>query len=329
MTNLRALLITESYLPAIGGVEKHIAGVLPQLKQAGIKVEIINIGELLAGRKRLKFLTLLQIWWLLWKKIAAIRASQVILIHDVFIYYLPFALLFPRKKIITTFHGWEKIFPIPTKNIFYKKLAQKFSACTVSIGAYINKYYRLNSHNNFISYGAVEIPKTKKSSSSKVKNSYLFLGRLEKDTGLTIFLQFLNILRAKQENFSVIFCGDGAMRKRCLEYGRVLGFVDPTIHLEKSEHCFAGGYLSILEAMSNCSFVMSAYDNQLKKDYLVNSPFAEKIAIGQNGEELYQNLQKLRANPQLLEKNYQLAQEHSFTKLAELYLNCVELALRS
>lgn len=323
MAKIRALLLTESYLPSLGGVEKHIQGVLPHLEKAGLEIEIISIRTLLRGQKAVKFLTLLQIWWLLWQKITLIRAAQVILIHDVFIYYLPFALLFPRKKIITTFHGWEKQFPIPRKNIFYKKLAQKFSAYTISIGSYINKYYQLSSQNNFISYGAVKSSTSPNKPATKIKDSYLFLGRLEKDTGLPIFLQFLNILRAKQANFSVVFCGDGPMRQRCQEYGEVLGFTNPEPHLAQSEHCFAGGYLSILEAMINHSFVLCAYDNPLKKDYLADSPFASRIAFGQSGAKLQQSLQILRDRPQLIEENYQLAASHNFSKLAELYLNCI------
>jgi glycosyltransferase involved in cell wall biosynthesis len=320
MAKMRALLLTESYLPSLGGVEKHIAGVLPHLEKAGVEVEIISVSALLGQHKKIKFLTLLQIWWLLAKNVSSLHAAEVILIHDVFIYYLPFALLMPRKKIITTFHGYEKVYPIPLKNILYKKLAQKFSAYTISIGSYINKYYQLSNKNNFISYGAVEIQKLA-ASVIKKKNSFLFLGRLEKDTGLSIFLEFLDILRAKRENFSVIFCGDGPMRKKCQDYGKVLGFVNPESHLAKSEHCFAGGYLSILEAMANRNFVLSAYDNPLKKDYLLISPFAEQISSGQNGVELFKSFQKLRTRPQLLENNYQLAKNYNFTKLSQVYLN--------
>ncbi len=321
---MRALLLTESYLPWLGGVEKHISGILPRLEKAGVTVEIISRKTLLKQKNQIKYLTLLQIWWQLAKKIKSIAAAEVILVHDVFIYYWPFALLFPHKKIITTFHGYEKVFPIPRKNIFYKQLAQKFSACTISIGSYINKYYQLSDKNNFISYGAVELNSDAKKSTQKTKNSFLFLGRLEKDTGLTIFLEFLEILKTKKVDFSATFCGDGELRKICSTYGETLGFVNPQSHLRRSENCFAGGYLSILEAMAARNFVLSAYNNPLKKDYLLNSPFGSRIASAGNGVELYQAWQKLRARPQLLSENLQLAKEHNFQKLADLYLQCIQ-----
>lgn len=320
---MRALLLTESSWPNIGGVERHIKEIVPLLESASIEIEIVSKRNLFGDKKNIKFLTLLQIWWKLLGKIQSIRNAHTILIHDVFIYYLPFALIFPRKKIITTFHGHEKIYPIPLKNILYKKLAQKFSTYTISIGSYINKHYSLSNKNNFISYGAVNISDTNNNKIQKVKNSFLFVGRLENDTGLSIFLEFLDILKQNNINFSVKFCGEGKMRSTCLLYGEVLGFVDPNKYLVKSENCFAGGYLSILEAMVNHNYVLTAYENPLKKDYLLNSPFRNQIATGNSAKQLYLSKQEIHTRPRLLQENFNLAKKHSYSELAKLYLKLI------
>lgn len=317
---MRALIITESYLPHLGGVEKHIAAVLPYLKKAGFEIDIINKKELLKNQAQVKYLTLLKIWYLIFQKRSLIKKAEVVFIHDVFIYYLPFRFLFPRKKVITTFHGFEKIYPIPPKNIFYKKIAQKLSSQTISIGQYINKHYSLTEKNNQLSYGGVDLPQPEIKVENKEKNSFLFVGRLEKDTGLSIFLEFLNILINKKINFSVKFCGAGPLEKECQKYGQTLGMVEVADHLKKNTTCFAGGYLSILEAMAYKNFVLTAYNSPLKKDYLLDSPFANSIACANNAQDLYQNYLKLKQQKNLLEKNYELAKKHSFAKLANLYI---------
>jgi len=320
---MKALIITESYLPNLGGVEKHIAGIKPYLEKDGIEVSIINKNEIFKNKKPKKFLGLLQIWWAIAKQIRLIQQTDIILIHDVFIYYLPFKLIFPKKKVITTFHGWEKTYPIPFKNIFYKQLAQKLSNKTISIGNYINKYYHLNNKNNYLSYGAVDLP-SQLDLTQKAKNSFLYVGRLEKDTGLSIFLELLDILSKKKIIFSVKFCGDGPMKKNCEQYGQVLGFVKVEEHLAKSEICFAGGYLSILEAMAYKNIVLSAFNNELKKDYLLSSPFAKTIACADNAQELFEQYTNLKNKTAIITQNYNLAKEYSFEKLAKLYAKLIE-----
>ncbi len=317
---MKALIITESYLPHLGGVEKHIAGIKPHLEQAGFELKIFDKGAIFKNRPLKKYFGLLEIWWALFKKISWINEAEVIFIHDVFIYYLPFRLLFPRKKVITTFHGWEKIYPIPFKNILYKKIAQKLSDQTISIGSYINKYYHLQNKNNHISYGAVDLPTVKIASKAKEKNSFLFVGRLEKDTGLAIFLEFLDILIEKKIIFSVKFCGDGPMKKNCLQYGQVLGFVDPSKFLAKSEFCFAGGYLSILEAMAYQNLVFCAFDHKLKKDYLLESPLAENIICADQAHLLFEKYYHLQNKNQFVQANFDLAKQFSFAKLTNIYI---------
>ncbi len=317
---MKALIITESYLPHLGGVEKHIAGIKPYLEQAGFELKIFNKSAIFEDRPLKKFFGLLEIWWALFKKIKWISEADVIFIHDVFIYYLPFKFIFPRKKIITTFHGWEKIYPIPFKNILYKKIAQKLSHRTISIGSYINKYYHLQSKNNDLSYGAVDLPTIKIDLKAKEKNSFLFVGRLEKDTGLAIFLEFLDILIEKKIIFSVKFCGDGPMKKNCLQYGQVLGFVDIGKFLTKSEFCFAGGYLSILEAMVYQNIVLSGFNHNLKKDYLLTSPFAGNIICADQAQLLFEKYSHLQNKDQIIQANFDLAKQFSFAKLANLYI---------
>lgn len=101
-------------------------------------------------------------------------------------------------------------------------------------------------------------------------NKYIvFVGRLDNDTGLLKFLEWLD----KNPKYSVDFCGDGPLRKNCEKYGKVHGFCDPKPFYKKAKICVPGGYLAALEALScNCELKLF-WNNKLKEDYWKMSPF--------------------------------------------------------
>lgn len=97
-----------------------------------------------------------------------------------------------------------------------------------------------------------------------VEHKIVFVGRLEKDTGL---LQFLRWLMANRYSLITDFVGDGNLRKECEKYGKVHGFTDPKPFLKKAEICVPGGYLSYIETKQMGCKIMTFADNPLKKDY--------------------------------------------------------------
>ncbi|HET7098951.1 MAG TPA: hypothetical protein VFI61_01805 [Patescibacteria group bacterium] len=91
----------------------------------------------------------------------------------------------------------------------------------------------------------------------------VFVGRLEKDTGLLEFLKWL-----KENKWSKVdFCGDGSLRSECEKYGTVHGFTDPKPFLKKAEICVPGGYLSYIEAKAYGCKIKVFPNSPLKKDY--------------------------------------------------------------
>ena len=334
---MNILLFSQSFSPNIGGVENHLNGLIPELQKAGHRISVITINnknyknfeiinEVRVYRinyPSIKFWGLLKIWQEIFKKINLIKKADIIHIHDVFIYFLPFRFLFPNKKVITIFHGWENKFPVPKKNILYKQIAQKLSNKTISIGDYVNQHHQLKSKNNYISYGAVKTPTKEISLNSKDKNSFLFLGRLEKDTGLETFLKTLALIKDKYE-INVTFCGDGPLKKECQKYGQVKGFINPRKELIKAEFCFVGGYLSMLESFSYKCRVLTSYENQLKKDYWSKNPFSEYLVVGKDSQELSEKiisiLKNKKENTKKINNAYELTKKYNFEKLAKLYL---------
>src|SRR3990172_9612359 len=288
----RILVITPSYDPRLGGVENHVWSTSQLLWQKGYKITILtqrfpglpesetkaNIPIYRFDFPRIRFFGLLIIWWWVFTRFGRlIDEADIIHIHDVFIWYLPLRLLFWRKRVITTFHGWEGIYPVPRKNIWIRQLANVLSHRTVAIGAYLEKYYHFKADK--LIYGGVELPR----GLMKKDNLLLYMGRLYYDTGLPVLLQ---ALETKSWSGKVVFCGDGLLREQAEALGEVKGFVDPIPYLKKAKVVFAGGYLSILEAFAYQCAVVAAQKNPLKKDYYLLSPFAPWLTVVDTPEDL-------------------------------------------
>lgn len=282
---MRILFLSHFFWPHVGGVEKHVDRMSSHLRKKGNEIFVLTekfethlkASEAKDGFRivrfsypKIKILGLLIIWKEIYRRRDLIRLSDFVHIHDVFIWYLPFRFLFPKKAVYTTFHGWEGVYPIPLKNILLKKIAVKLSQGNICVGKYIQKYYGIKA--DFVTYGAVDTTLLY-SDVVKDKRLIVYVGRLEKDTGLPIFLRNLKGVRYKK----VLFCGDGTMRQECEKYGRVLGFVDPRPYLAKAGVCFPSGYLSALEAMVYKCEIKLAWDNPLKKDYWTMAPFYKWI----------------------------------------------------
>ena len=285
---------------------KHQKGLASKEKIEGIEVVRFDQPEI-------KFLGLIYTWFWLLKNSSLIKRSNIIHCHDVFIWYLPFRLLF-KKPVFTTFHGWEGIYPVPRKNIIQKKLAAYFTFKNICVGKYIEKYYGIKA--DTITYGATEIPRT----IPKKEKSIVYVGRLDEDTGLPVFLKALEELKG----YKVDFCGDGSLARECKKLGKVHGFINPNPFLSKAQICFVSGYLSILEAMAHKCIAVAAYDNPLKKDYYKLTPFSKWIIISNSPDEISKKIQYYskheKQTKKLIEGGYAWVKQQTWEKLTGLYL---------
>jgi len=296
---MKVLMLTRLFYPHVGGVEKHVLRITQELIKKGFNITIITERykqELKQNEKvskakviridypKIKLIGLLVIWIELIKKYKLIKEADIVHINDVFIWYLPLRFFFPRKKVYMTFHGWEGEYPISTISIIQKKIANILTNGSICIGAYIEKYFGIKC--NQISYGACD----KTVVSNENKTGLVFIGRLENDTGLSIFLEAVRDLNLKK----VIFIGDGELRNKCAKYGEVKGFVKNAIkYVSKTKIVYASGYLTILEALSEGCMVIAAYDNPLKENYLKDAPFSKSIFITDKSDKLASYISKI------------------------------------
>lgn len=274
-------MISNFYDPRIGGVEKHIEEISKRLTNKNFKIIILtekHSPELKSEEKKggirifrikypkIKFFGLSIIWINLLKNLGEIRKSNIVHIHDVFVWYFPFRFLFPNKKIFITHHGGQAKYPIPKKEIFFKRLASRLSSGTICVGGFIPIHFGLKC--NSVIYGATKLKKT-----SKKEKRIVWVGRLEEETGIKKALKEMK----KMKNYRIDFCGDGPLRNECEKAGTVHGFTDPLPFLKKAKICYPVGYLSCLEAMANKCEVRVVWENKLKKDYWQMTPFYKYI----------------------------------------------------
>lgn len=260
---MRILFLSQYKWPHLGGVELHVYKIGNILKEKGNILELVSGVDI--GYPEIKYLGLLSIWLWFFKKRCLFKKAQIIHCHDVFVWCIPFYPLLRSKKVITTFHGWEERCPMTRMSIFQKRLAVRFSKKTIGVGKFLEKY--LNVKFDLITYGASS---QHKGPFKKNKNTIVYVGRLEENTGL---LQFLKWLKVNGKGLKVEFCGDGNLRSECEKYGLVHGFTKPDKYYKTAGYCVPGGYLAALEALSyNCKLKLF-WNNQIKEDYWKMSPF--------------------------------------------------------
>ncbi len=340
---MKILFFSRLFYPHIGGVEKHVLEVSRLLIKKGYKVtvvteqnslklklrevitgiEIFRIPKLKEGKLR-KF----QIWKWLWNNYKLMKNADIIHCHDVFFWYLPFRLLFPNKKVYTTFHGYEG-YPLKIKDIIMHKISEKLSRGNICIGDFIKKWY--GTMPTYIAYGGVGISNFQFQISNKTKKeSAVFIGRLDEQTGIKTYVNAVKLIRKKIPNFTFDIIGDGKLRKEIEKDFKVLGFQKNSgKHFSKYHFAFVSGYLSISEAMAAKRLVFAVYDNPLKEDYLRMTPFSKYITISGSVSELVSKisfyLDNLKEKEKLVDRAYGWVKKHTWEEMVKIYLKLWEL----
>ena len=265
------LFFTRLFHPHLGGVEKHVERIGEELvklghqvtvvteqydkklkqvtKHKGIKVHRIPVYNVSEKAKKWR------IWHWLWRHRSLINQADIIHIHDVFFWYLPFRFLFPQKPVFITFHGYETKFPPSKSAVWQKQLAAKLTSANICVGDYIGKWYGIKA--TLVTYGATDQKKL-----PLPKNPHiLVLGRPSKDNNIQEVRQALK--RAKH--------------------------IPTTYSLRQASVVIASSYLSILEALAAGRPVISLYSNPLKEDYLLGLNY-QKILTWDKITQLYLQL---------------------------------------
>lgn len=334
------VFLTRLFYPHIGGVEKHVREVGKRLVAKGHRLIVITesssevypkgqkpvLFEAIDGmqvhripvredEKKKKWL----IWKWMWQHRELLENADIIHAHDVFFWYLPFVVVFPYKKIFTTFHGYES-YPIRRNAIAMRKIAERLSAGNICIGDFMKKWYKTKP--TYISYGGVSIPEEK--NIVPKKESAVFWGRLDEQTGILTYEAAVDIISKEFTQFSFTIIGDGELSKKIDHKFLKLDFhEDVSAYLNKNHFAFVSRYLSILEALAAKRLVFAVYDNPVKEDYLKMASFAPYIVIAKDEKELAEKVRYFLKNPQdekqMVEKGYRWVKAQTWENVVSTY----------
>lgn len=346
---MKILMLAWLFWPHVGGVEKHVEQVGRILVERGHEVRVVTVRHdpdlpLRDERGGIEIYRYpkqrAERWerkgvarWLMAER-HLVRWADVVHCHDFYAFnywYFPLLFRYPRKPVYLTFHGFEESFPLWRKDVLMRRLDTYLTRGNISIGEFIPVWYR--TRYTYISYGGVDLPH--ETPPLPEEDRALFVGRLATDTGLPLYIDALIRLRTEYGlRLRLDICGDGPLRGPIAEARDrhdldivFHGFVtDPERHLARTKFAFTSSYLAILEAMAYRRPVFGVYQNPLKRDYLLLMPGARRMMfISSSGQELAGHVAACcrgeTALAQMTERAHQFAEDHSWERMADIYLD--------
>lgn len=329
---MRVIHLARRYHPYIGGVETHLQHLIKVMAKDGHTSIVITqqfsssdpLQDIIDGTKILriplqhseqKIGTWRSIinWWQVFSK------ADVIQIHDVFWWFLP-CILFFRKKTFMTFHGYEGNSAPDKKQQLWHQLASRLTQGNLAIGGFHEKWYGIKP--TLTSYGAGSTLKEK--DPKKQKNNIIFIGRLEDDNGIKEYLEAIKLLQEKGKTYHLDVFGEGSLEKECKKYiadnnlsVAMHGFkANAARQLPNYSIAFVSRYLAIIEALQVGCAVIAQYNNEIKYDYLIKTPFCQWIAVEQEGQNIADAVIEIKP---LRKEAKTWARAQTWKKMAENY----------
>lgn len=211
-------------------------------------------------------------------------------------------------------HGWEGVVPPGNSIISVRRKVNSVCDYTIEVGEFISKWY--GTVPDFVSYGGY--PEGNLEKARKVNKNYIsWIGRLAKDTGFEQVVE--SIWKVGQHaEFTFEVFGDGALRHLVPPKGLFRGFVQNPIEQALGVVVLCSGYLSILEALSMNSTVVSYYDNDVKRDYLL--PLRDCIYMSNSVDDYQRLLSEALAGklPEKVEGRKKFLEENSWSKTCDV-----------
>jgi glycosyltransferase involved in cell wall biosynthesis len=162
----------------------------------------------------------------------------------------------------------------------------------------------------------------------EMKLRAVFIGRLEKDTGILFYESLVEWLRKEGVKIELDVYGAGTL-KDSLKVGNYKGVTNNVDEvLKEYDVLFSSSYLSMLDGLNHQMLVISTYDNKLKEDYLLDSPFKEFILVGTDEKVVAKEMKKVVGDRKILASTLaggkKWADTQTWEHLAQEYLTLWE-----
>jgi glycosyltransferase involved in cell wall biosynthesis len=262
------------------------------------------------------------VWAWMVGNIQLFKEADVIHVHDVYWWYFPLRFLLLRKASFITFHGYEGS-GLPTlKAKIIRKVSEILADGSICVGAFMRKWYWAKPDQ--VIFGAADFTPTP----LPHFKSMVFIGRLDYDTGIMTYLEMLRYL---PKEFTLDVYGDGPLlskvqaiiKKQRLPVGLHEWTDEVEQVLKSSRYALVSRYLGIIEAMQVGRLVVAAYNNEIKKDYLLTHPQKTNMIIGREAKALAVQLLSLSTSQEknMIEPAQDWAKTQTWEKIARGYIH--------
>ena len=336
-------MMAQRYSPYIGGVERHIEKISEILTKSNYQITILTPkinsklpdSEKIGATEIIRFPNSLQrnpfllLRWFVANR-EKMQEFQIVHCHDfipILFWSTPFRIVFPGRPLYATYHGYEQD-PVPLYFRSVRKMTELLIRGSLCIGSFIRNIYGTKC--NATPLGAVSQTKKRANGSHQL----LYVGRLERDTPILQYLESLTkIMREDETELKITICGSGSLQNDIEEYcqenaisARFTGKVrDPTQYYLDADIALAGGFLSVLEAMSFGLPVIAYSGTPLKQQYYKSVLAAGgKISIQSTSAGVAREIQRLRSSHAMYrsvsEQAVVFAENNNWVGLAETYV---------
>ena len=337
-------MISAKYQPAIGGVEKHVGRVATILSRKCIRLTILTSSHTpdlprQEQERNVRVIRLPHGWdrnpplvylWMIANR-RKFRGFHVVHIHDtvpLLLWYLPLLVMDSAPPVYATFHGFERD-PVPAIFKLLRKIARRLVSGSICIGHFIPETYGVDC--DVVLTGATDCVDLVE----QPRNGAVFVGRLERDTGLLDYIEAIAILKETRGiEMPLTLCGTGSLQKEASDLAASKGITmeqmglvsNPQAVMNSNQICLAAGYLSILEAMSLGLPVIGIARSPLKAAYLKGVlKDGGPISIQTTPEGVAREIARIIKDPHLAARisirGKQFASKMSWDRMTRAYLD--------
>lgn len=309
---LRIVFLVKRFWPDVGGVEKYIFELARAVREQGHRVDIVAGDptgqrprfEEHAGLRLHRFSSRRSRWRIasqLCRVVPVLRSADVLNISDIEMlefYQRMLAWRVAPKAVCLTRHGMSGRDPVSQAERERHIRARAAVAAIFDDGEFIHRRYGVMPDSipkPGLRPRAIDLEPHPEPD----RLSAVFIGRIEPDTGLDIYLEALIALRDRFGlTLPLSVYGDGSCKPDLFIRARSAALAidwhvaqpDAQQRLWQGTVAFVSGRMAICEAMARRRLVAAAWVDPLKRDYILGEWFSPCLVAAPTGKELAERL---------------------------------------
>lgn len=320
-SRLRVAFFVKRFWPDVGGVEKYVFELAQALLELGHCVHVIAgdpegtrpATESHEGIEILRYpsrRSTLRAAWALRRATPVLHRADVIHVSDVEMlerYERFLARRVGAKPVFLTRHGMSLRDPVTVEELRRHERARRCVAGMLDDGTFIQRRYGATP-DAVPDPGLRPMADELSTSPEPQAARAVFVGRLEPDTGVDIYLDGLQALRERHGiHLPLTVYADGSRRDELRRRAETFDLdvrweaprADAQDRLCDGTLAFVSGRMSIFEAMARRRCVVAAYMDPLKRDYVCGEWFSPLIGRARDGAEVAEHVAELLRDPRL------------------------------